>query len=97
MGDMADFYGRYLDPYEAEEELIKQEIVDNLLLCEDETIYNECKQLEIKDDYEYKDLCEKILQYYEKYKKLTNNQKYALCCLLAEEGFCELEENANGN
>lgn len=92
MGDMADFIGyNSPDPCESEEIKLKLYNVENLLCYKDETIYKECKQIKIKDDYEYKDLCEKILQHYEKYKKLTNNQKYALCCLLDEEGFCELE------
>jgi len=88
MGDMAEFYGWGYPDYDED---VKFGIVENLLCYKDETIYKECKQIEIKDDYEYKDLCENILKYYEKHKKLSERQRTALCCLLAEEGFCELE------
>lgn len=92
MGDMADFIGfNSPDPCEDEEIKFKLYNVENLLCYKDETIYKECKQIEIKDDYEYKDLCENILKYYEKHKKLSERQRVALCCLLTEEGFCELE------
>lgn len=87
MSEITDEFYCYYD----EEDFVKMDIIDNLMEYEDKTIYKECKELEIPNDYEYKELCESILQYYEKYHKLSDRQKCALCCLLYEQGFVELE------
>lgn len=89
MSEMTDFYGYYDD---GDDSFLETEIVNDLMNYKDETIYRECKQLKIPNDYEYKQLCENILQYYEKYKKLSDRQKCALCCLLYNQGFVELED-----
>jgi hypothetical protein len=86
MSETSDFYGYYDSG-----DFVKIDLVDNLMQYKDETVYKECKQLKIAEDYKYKELCEKILQYYEKYHKLSDKQKCALCCLLYEQGFAELE------
>lgn len=77
MGDMADFYsfgGRCQDPFE------------DLMELKDSIIYEKAKKIKIPKDYDYQFLCEKILQYYETNKKLSEKQKYALCRLIDKFG-----------
>ena len=84
MSEMTEFYQYYDDGVEIGCGFGERQgdFVNNLMQCQDETIINLCEDIKIPKDYEYKSLCKNILDYYRKYKKLSDIQRYALCCLI---------------
>lgn len=81
---MTEFYQYYDDGVETKCEFSERQgdFVNTLMQCQDETIITLCKNIKIPKDYEYKSLCENILDYYRKCEKLSDRQRCALCCLI---------------
>lgn len=76
MGDMADFINMGCW------DCVDYNPIEDMLTESNETIIFKFDKLKIPSDYEFKYLCEKIREYYNKYKKLSERQKVALCCAI---------------